>query len=113
MTEVLGRLLGNAAKFTAEGGEFGLRVTATLLEVRFEVWDRGIGIEVENIAKLFQPFVQLDGRLARRYDGTGLGLALVKQWVDLHGGRIAVESERGAGSRFSVVLARVGGASPG
>jgi signal transduction histidine kinase len=113
MTEVLGRLLGNAAKFTAEGGEFGLRVTATLLEVRFEVWDRGIGIEVENIAKLFQPFVQLDGRLARRYDGTGLGLALVKQWVDLHGGRIAVESERGAGSRFSVVLARVGGGGQG
>jgi signal transduction histidine kinase len=107
MTEVLGNLLGNAAKFTAEGGEFGIRATATDREVRLEVWDRGIGIDPANVAKLFQPFVQLDGRLARRYDGTGVGLALVKQWVDLHGGRVEVESTPGVGSRFAVVLARL------
>lgn len=112
MTEVLANLLGNAAKFTPEGGDFGLRVTASGNDVRFEIWDRGIGIDAKNIAKLFQPFVQLDGRLARRYDGTGLGLALVKQWVDLHGGRVEVESEPGAGSRFIVVLARAGALPP-
>ena len=107
MTEVLVNLLGNASKFTAEGGECGLRVTATPREVRLEVWDHGIGINAADFPKLFQPFVQLDGRMARRHDGTGLGLALVKQWVDLHGGRVEVESEPGVGSRFIVVLARV------
>jgi signal transduction histidine kinase len=106
MTEVLTNLLSNAAKFTAEGGEFGLRATATDREVRLEVWDHGIGIEPANVSKLFQPFVQLDGRLARRYDGTGVGLALVRQWVDLHGGRVEVESTPGVGSRFAVVLER-------
>ena len=111
MAEVLFNLLANASKFTVDRGECGLHVTATPGEVRFAVWDRGIGIDPENIAKLFQPFVQLDGRLARRYDGTGLGLALVKQWVDLHGGRVEVESERGVGSRFTVVLRRAGPAA--
>ena len=104
MTEVLVNLLGNASKFSPEGGECGLRASLAPGEVRLEVWDRGIGIEPDNIAKLFKPFVQLDGRLARRYEGTGLGLALAKQWVDLHGGRIEVTSELGAGSRFTVVL---------
>ncbi len=113
MTEVLTNLLNNAAKFTDEGGEFGLRVTASQREVRFEVWDHGIGIDPENVAKLFQPFVQLDGRLTRRFDGTGIGLALVKQWVDLHGGRVEVESERGVGSRFIVILGRVDGGGQG
>lgn len=112
MTEVLVNLLQNAAKFTAEDGEFGLRTTASDREVRFEVWDRGIGINAEDLARLFRPFVQLDGRLARRYDGTGVGLALVKQWVDLHGGRVEVESERGLGSRFIVILARATGGGP-
>jgi signal transduction histidine kinase len=108
MAEVLGHLLSNAAKFTPEGGEFGLRATADESDVRIEVWDRGIGIDPQNLPKLFQPFVQLDGRLTRRYDGTGVGLALVKQWVDLHGGRVEVESVSGSGSRFAVILARVG-----
>jgi len=112
MTEVLANLLSNAAKFTAEGGEFGLRATATDREVRFEVWDRGIGIDPANVTKLFQPFVQLDGRLARRYDGTGVGLALVKQWVDLHGGRVEVDSTPGVGSRFAVILDRAGSSVP-
>jgi signal transduction histidine kinase len=112
MTEVLSNLLSNAAKFTAEGGEFGLRATASEREVRLEVWDRGIGIDPANIAKLFQPFVQLEGQLARRYDGTGVGLALVKQWVDLHGGRVEVDSTPGVGSRFAVILARAATGTP-
>lgn len=107
MAEVLGHLLANAAKFTPEGGEFGLRATASGQDVRLEVWDLGIGIDPENLAKLFQPFVQLDGRLTRRYDGTGVGLALVRQWIDLHGGRVEVASAPGAGSRFTVILGRV------
>lgn len=64
MSEVLTNLLSNAAKFTAEGGEFGLHVVATDREVRLEGWDHGIGIEPADVAKLFRLFVQLDGHLA-------------------------------------------------
>jgi CheY-like chemotaxis protein len=72
--------------------------------VRFTVWDTGIGILVENMGRLFQPFVQLDSRLAREYAGTGLGLALVYRMVEMHGGGIAVASDPGHGSRFTVSL---------
>lgn len=112
MSEVLGHLLANASKFTPEGGEFGLRAAAAGREVRLEVWDRGIGIDPENVSRLFKPFVQLDGRLCRRYEGTGVGLALVREWVDLHGGRVAVDSTPGVGSRFVVTLARSDVAEP-
>jgi CheY-like chemotaxis protein len=72
--------------------------------VHFAVWDTGIGIRVENMGRLFQPFVQLDSRLAREYTGTGLGLALVYRMVEMHGGGIAVASDPGHGSRFTVSL---------
>jgi signal transduction histidine kinase len=68
------------------------------------VWDTGIGIAPEDIARLFQPFTQLDTGLARRYEGAGLGLALAARLVELHGGRVWVESELGHGSRFTVAL---------
>ncbi|MBK8048028.1 MAG: hypothetical protein IPK16_13370 [Anaerolineales bacterium] len=68
------------------------------------VWDTGIGISEEQKACLFQPFTQVDQRLARAYEGIGLGLALAKRIVDLLGGSIELKSEVGKGSRFTVTL---------
>ncbi len=106
MRQVLVNLLSNAVKFTLEGGEVRLEVEAdTEAEtLQLSVIDTGIGIAKENQDKLFKPFVQLDSSLARRYSGTGLGLALVRRIVELHGGGISVESELGKGSRFTVTL---------
>jgi len=104
VSHVLEILLGNAAKFTPERGEFGLRSRVNAEHVILEVWDKGLGIAAEDLPKLFQPFVQLDDRLSRQYAGTGLGLALAKEIVHLHGGSIRVASEIGAGSCFTVEL---------
>lgn len=104
--QVIDNLLENASKFTPKGGELGLRVSGDDKQVRFEVWDRGIGIAAEEMQRLFAAFVQLDARLARRYDGTGLGLVLVKLLVEMHGGQVFATSELGAGSCFTFVLPR-------
>jgi CheY-like chemotaxis protein/anti-sigma regulatory factor (Ser/Thr protein kinase) len=103
---VLVNLLSNAVKFTPQGATIGLTVAAATDRsvVRFSVWDRGIGIAPEDLARLFQPFVQLDSSLARRYEGTGLGLTIVHRLVDLHNGGVEVESRVGEGSRFTVTL---------
>jgi len=66
--------------------------------------DTGIGIKEEDIALLFQPFIQLDAGLARQYSGTGLGLALMRKLTELHGGCVAVESAFGSGSCFKLCL---------
>jgi CheY-like chemotaxis protein len=92
-------VIGKTEPWPTDGG-FGAKQGA----VHFTVWDTGIGIAPEDRERLFQPFVQLDSRLARQYPGTGLGLALVRRLVDLHGGSISVESEPGKGSRFTVSL---------
>ncbi len=104
--QVLVNLLSNAVKFTPEGGEVRLEVEANSEAeiLQFSVIDTGIGIAPENIDKLFRPFVQLDSSLSRRYTGTGLGLALVRRVVELHGGSVSLESEVGKGSRFTVSL---------
>ncbi len=106
MRQVLVNLLSNAVKFTPQGATIGLTVAAApdRSVVRFSVWDRGIGIAPEDLARLFQPFVQLDSSLARRYEGTGLGLTIVHRLVDLHNGGVEVESRVGEGSRFTVTL---------
>ena len=104
LQQVLVNLLGNAVKFTPEGGRLGLRVSIHQNQIHLAVWDRGIGMAADQIPNLFQPFVQLDARLARDYGGTGLGLALVKQLVGLHHGRIEVVSHPGEGSTFTVIL---------
>jgi PAS domain S-box-containing protein len=108
LKQILVNLLSNAVKFTLEGGQIGLDVIGDTERqvVHFEVWDTGIGIAPEDAQRLFQPFVQLDARLSRRYSGTGLGLALVRQLTEMHGGSVSVESEGvpGKGSRFIVSL---------
>jgi PAS domain S-box-containing protein len=106
MRQILVNLLGNAIKFTPEGGRIGLKVQADAAAGRlcFTVWDMGIGIAAADFGRLFQPFVQLESGLARRYEGTGLGLALAAQLARLQDGDIKVQSEPGKGSEFTVWL---------
>ncbi len=106
LKQILINLLGNAVKFTPAGGSVGLEVVGDEPGqlVGITVWDTGIGIALADQEKLFRPFVQVDNRLARQYEGSGLGLALVARMTELLGGKVAVESELGKGSRFTVTL---------
>ena len=113
--QALINLLNNAVKFTPTGGQVTLEAiypapyedhapSNTVEHLRLIVRDTGIGISPENILKLFQPFIQIDSALNRKYEGTGLGLALVKNIVKLHGGEVWVTSEVGVGSCFIIDL---------
>ena len=102
--QILWNLLSNAIKFTPEGGQVTLRIWSEKAYAVLQVEDTGIGISEENLPLLFEKFQQLDTPLQRCYEGTGLGLALTKQLVELHRGRIEVESTVGKGSIFSVWL---------
>jgi signal transduction histidine kinase/ActR/RegA family two-component response regulator len=106
LKQILVNLLSNAVKFTPEGGEIGLQVQGDEAGqiVNLTVWDTGIGISKEDLARLFQPFVQLDSSLSRQYAGTGLGLVLAQRMVSMHGGSVSVESTPGQGSRFTISL---------
>lgn len=99
-------LLNNAVKFTPEGGQIGVRVVGDVLrkQVHISVWDTGIGISKTDISKIFQPFIQIDSSLSRFYGGTGIGLPLVKQLVQLHGGKISVKSQLKRGTMFTLTL---------
>ncbi|WP_330204590.1 response regulator [Cyanobacterium sp. DS4] len=120
--QALINLLNNAVKFTPEGGKITLQVSEyqereqdispnfsdnvknnpNIIKtfIHIAVIDTGIGIAPENTEKLFKPFIQIDSALNRKYTGTGLGLSLVKQIVELHGGNVGVSSELGKGSCF-------------
>ncbi|NET52002.1 MAG: response regulator, partial [Merismopedia sp. SIO2A8] len=118
--QVLINLLNNAVKFTADGGSITLEVNYPVCPlharphqiashpvttyVRIAVTDTGIGLTPDHISKLFQPFIQIDSALNRQYNGTGLGLALVKRITELHQGYVDVTSEFGVGSCFMVFL---------
>jgi CheY-like chemotaxis protein/anti-sigma regulatory factor (Ser/Thr protein kinase) len=108
LRQILINLLNNAVKFTPNGGEVSLEVSLDrFLDqpiLNFMIKDTGIGIAKEDLPKLFQSFVQIDSRLARQYEGTGLGLALVERLAKLHGGRVSVASNVGQGSCFAVHL---------
>ncbi|QDQ25647.1 response regulator [Chitinimonas arctica] len=126
--QIVYNLLSNAVKFSARGGRVTLyarRVARSAVGTLTGVWpvhnfplaentyqdfleicvsDNGIGISSEDMAKLFQAFSQIDSGLSRRFEGTGLGLAMVKQLAELHGGTVAVTSAQGEGARFAVWL---------
>jgi PAS domain S-box-containing protein len=127
LKQIAYNLLSNAVKFTDAGGRVTLtarRVDRSRIDhaslsagrllrapsvadrafVEIGVQDTGIGIAATDLARLFEPFVQVDASMKRRHDGTGLGLALVRRLVELHGGGLAVESAAGRGSRFTVWL---------
>ncbi len=106
--QVLYNLASNAVKFTQEGeigvGVKQVSISQSLIRLRFEIRDTGIGIPPEQIALIFDSFMQADGSTTRRYGGTGLGLAIARQLVQLMGGKIEVESEIGHGSLFKFTL---------
>jgi PAS domain S-box-containing protein len=106
LQQILVNLLDNAVKFTPANGLVELSVTpdAPREVVEIAVSDTGVGIPHEEIAHIFDPFVQVDSGLARSFGGTGLGLTLVQRLVELHDGTIMVESVEGEGSRFVVTL---------
>ena len=109
LRQIVLNLLGNAVKYTDQGSVRLLVGGSTALtpgkvELRVDVIDTGIGIPKDKLASIFDEFVQADSSITRRYGGTGLGLAIAKKLVELHGGRIWVESEVGRGSAFHVEL---------
>jgi CheY-like chemotaxis protein len=128
LKQIVYNLLSNAVKFSRDAGDvtlhaarvpradvgrlseswagrsFPLAESAFTEFLAIRVIDSGIGISRDGLARLFQPFSQIDGGLARQFEGTGLGLAMVKLLAELHGGTVAVESAEGQGSRFTVWL---------
>ncbi|MFM9266146.1 response regulator [Tychonema sp. BBK16] len=102
--KVIYNLLSNAVKFTPEGGNITLTVKKAGAHCLLQVKDSGIGIRAEQIPYLFERFRQAEGSTNRSYEGSGLGLALVKELVELHSGQISVESVYGEGSTFTVWL---------
>jgi two-component system, sensor histidine kinase and response regulator len=113
LQQILLNLLSNAVKFTPESGKVTLSVFADETTVIFQVKDTGIGISEQHLSYLFQKFHQLDASYHRQYEGAGVGLALTKQIVELHGGGITVDSVIGEGSVFTVRLPRMQRTSKG
>jgi len=106
--QVLYNYLSNAIKFTPEKGKIRTRILPeTPTSFRLEVEDSGIGIQAEDVERLFIEFQQLDSSTSKQYQGTGLGLALAKHLVEAQGGRVGVQSVPGVGSTFFAVLPRV------
>lgn len=107
VTHVLTNLIGNAIDFTLVGGVW-IRAADTTVEgrphLRVEIEDTGIGIRPEHHELIFQEFAQVDSSASRSHHGTGLGLSIARRLVELHGGRIWLESEPGVGSKFIFVL---------
>ncbi len=104
LRRVLDNLVGNALKFTPAGGHIVVRLLQDDQNLVLEVADSGIGIPADQMGRIFERFYQVDGSVSRRYSGAGLGLALVKEIIEAHGGTVGVQSEVGVGSTFTVTL---------
>lgn len=108
--QVIYNLLNNAVKFTPVGGTISLNGSVIenssgILSIRISIKDSGIGIEKDNLERVFKPFEQLDNTLTKKHAGTGLGLSLTRTFVETHGGRIWVESAGiGHGSTFTAEI---------
>ena len=102
--QIVMNLLSNAIKFTPAHGRVRLSAARTASGLSLAVADTGIGIRPEDMDAIWKPFVQADASLARRYSGTGLGLPIVRHYVEAHGGTIEVDSTPGCGSVFTVIM---------
>jgi signal transduction histidine kinase len=103
LTQVLLNLVGNAIKFT-DAGEVAIKAAAANGSYTLSVRDTGPGIDAADQSKIFEEFQQADNSATKKKGGTGLGLAIAKQIVEMHGGRIWVESKVGAGATFSFTV---------
>jgi two-component system phosphate regulon sensor histidine kinase PhoR len=113
MVDAIGNLLANAVKYGGTPPAVHLRAVRTADGVAFEVTDNGAGIEHGEHRRIFDKFYRIDDRLSREREGSGLGLAIVKHIVRAHRGRVQLESERGRGSTFRIVLPAAGEAKDG
>ena len=102
--KIINNLLSNAFKFTPDGGKIDVTVEKMIKELEIRISDSGTGISKGNIDKIFDRFYQVDGSHIREQEGTGIGLALTKELVELHKGKIEVESEEGKGTTFIVKI---------
>jgi len=105
--EVIYNLISNAVKFTPDGGKIGMRAKKADHEIEIVVWDTGDGIAIENMEKIFEGFFRVDTPYSRVTEGTGLGLPLSKKLVELHGGKLSVESgglNKGTKVRFTLPI---------
>jgi two-component system cell cycle sensor histidine kinase PleC len=111
LRQIFLNLLSNAIKFTEQGGEIGVDAAQDEAEVRVRITDTGIGMSPQDIEVALTPFGQVDNRLERRYEGTGLGLPLTKSLIELHGGSLQIDSVVGKGTCVSVSLRRTAAGS--
>ena len=105
--QVLWNLVHNAVKFTPKGGEIRVEAEADDRGIFLSIADNGVGIDAKDIPLIFERFRQIDGSATRAYRGMGIGLALAKAFVELHGGTIQVDSQPGRGTTFRVRLPRI------
>jgi signal transduction histidine kinase len=101
---ILSNLIKNALAFTDPGGHIAVAAERVPGYVKVTVVDDGIGIPVSDLPRIFERFYQVEGHLTRKHGGMGLGLSVAKAMVEMHGGRISVESAEGKGSIFTVLL---------
>lgn len=99
--DVMYNLLSNAIKFTPESGKVSIKAGFNNDKIAISISDTGIGIAKEDQPGIFEPFEQVDSFFTREYEGTGLGLNIVKKYVEMHDGELHVESEEGKGSTFT------------
>ena len=104
LKQIMLNLLSNAVKFTPEGGKVAVRVQRVGAYVEIAVVDSGVGIAEDHLAIIFEEFRQVGADYRRKAEGTGLGLALARRFVELHGGTMRVASELGKGSNFTFTL---------
>ena len=104
LTQVFANLISNAIKYSPEGGEVMVRISAEPATAVVSVTDSGLGIPTEDLERIFERYARIESANTRYIAGTGLGLPIVKQIVEMHGGKVTVESEAGAGSTFSFTI---------
>jgi signal transduction histidine kinase len=105
--QVLWNLVHNAVKFTPKGGEIRVEAGADDRGITFSIADNGVGIDAKDLPLIFERFRQIDGSSTRAYRGMGIGLALAKAFVELHGGTIQVDSQPGLGTTFRIRLPKI------